>query len=35
MALISNLAGGLVCESPGVVPVDKKRLMKLMELEKI
>jgi D-glycero-beta-D-manno-heptose-7-phosphate kinase len=35
MALMANLAGGLVCESPGVVPVDKKRLMKMMELEKI
>jgi D-glycero-beta-D-manno-heptose-7-phosphate kinase len=35
MALMANLAGGLVCESPGVVPVDKKRLKKMMELEKI
>jgi D-glycero-beta-D-manno-heptose-7-phosphate kinase len=28
MALISNLAGGLVCESVGVVPVNKERLLK-------
>lgn len=35
MALMANLAGGLVCESPGVVPVDKKRLKKMMKLEKI
>jgi rfaE bifunctional protein kinase chain/domain len=35
MAMMANLAGGLVCESPGVVPVDKKRLMEMMELEKI
>jgi D-glycero-beta-D-manno-heptose-7-phosphate kinase len=27
MASLSNLAGGLVCEQPGVVPVDKLRLM--------
>lgn len=27
IAAISNLAGGLVCESVGVVPVDKQRLM--------
>jgi rfaE bifunctional protein kinase chain/domain len=27
MASLSNLAGGLVCEQPGVVPVDKTRLM--------
>ena len=27
MASLSNLAGGLVCEQPGVVPVDKFRLM--------
>lgn len=27
MAALSNLAGGLVCEQPGVVPVDKSRLM--------
>lgn len=35
MAMLANLAGGLVCESPGVVPVDKKRLMKLLQNEKI
>ncbi len=35
MALMANLAGGLVCESPGVVPIDKKRLQNRMELEKI
>ncbi|SHF29844.1 rfaE bifunctional protein, domain I [Mariniphaga anaerophila] len=35
MALMANLAGGLVCESPGVVPVDKLRLMKMMKSEKI
>lgn len=27
MAYVSNLAGGLVCEQSGVVPVDKNRLM--------
>jgi len=27
LASLSNLAGGLVCEQPGVVPVDKFRLM--------
>jgi len=27
MAMLSNLAGGLVCEQSGVVPVDKTRLM--------
>lgn len=26
MAAISNLAGGLVCEKPGVIPVDKEKL---------
>jgi len=26
MAVLSNLAGGLVCEQPGVVPVEKFRL---------
>ncbi|MEN8118440.1 MAG: bifunctional ADP-heptose synthase [Bacteroidota bacterium] len=31
MALMSNLAGGLVCEKPGVVPVDKKQLLKEMK----
>ncbi len=28
MAKLSNLAGGLVCENVGVVPVDKERLLK-------
>ena len=28
VALLSNLAGGQVCESPGVVPVDRARLRK-------
>jgi rfaE bifunctional protein kinase chain/domain len=28
MAALSNLAGGLVCESVGVVPVDKEKLLK-------
>ena len=27
LALLSNLAGGLVCEQPGVIPVDKTRLL--------
>lgn len=35
MAIMANLAGGLACESPGVVPVDKIKLKKRMELEKI
>jgi len=35
IALIANLAGGLVCESPGVMPIEKKRLKKMLELEKI
>lgn len=35
MALLANLAGGLVCEKPGVVPVDKNKLKKLMETEKL
>ena len=26
MASISNLAGGLVCEEVGVVPIDKSKL---------
>jgi len=34
MALMSNLAGGLVCEKVGVVPVDKEQLKKEMELQK-
>ena len=28
VAAMANLAGGIVCEYPGVVPVDKSRLMK-------
>ena len=35
MALMSNLAGGLVCEKSGVVPIDKEQLMKEMKLQKI
>ncbi len=35
MALMSNLAGGLVCEKVGVVPIDKKLLKKEMEAQKI
>jgi rfaE bifunctional protein kinase chain/domain len=31
MALLSNMAGGLVCEQVGVVPIDKNRLMKEMQ----
>lgn len=31
MALMSNLAGGLVCEKPGVVPIDKEQLIKEMK----
>jgi bifunctional ADP-heptose synthase (sugar kinase/adenylyltransferase) len=27
LAKLSNLAGGLVCENVGVVPVDKQRLL--------
>jgi rfaE bifunctional protein kinase chain/domain len=34
MALMSNLAGGLVCEKLGVVPVDKKQLKKEMKSQK-
>jgi rfaE bifunctional protein kinase chain/domain len=34
MALLSNLAGGLVCEELGVVPIDKKRLKKEMKSQK-
>ncbi len=33
MAKISNLSGGLVCETVGVVPVDKQRL--LLEVQKL
>jgi len=35
MALMSNLAGGLVCEKVGVVPVDKEQLLKEMKSSKI
>jgi len=35
MALMSNLAGGLVCEKVGVVPINKKQLIKEMEAQKI
>ncbi len=35
MALMSNLAGGLVCEKTGVVPVDKDRLIKEMLLQQV
>ncbi len=35
MALLANLAGGLVCEKPGVVPVDKMQLMNTMQQQKI
>lgn len=31
MALMSNLAGGLVCEKSGVVPVDKEQLINKMK----
>ena len=33
IAELSNLAGGLVCENVGVVPIDKSRL--LMEAQKL
>ncbi len=35
MALMSNLAGGLVCEKVGVVPVDQTQLKKEMKSQKI
>jgi len=35
MALLSNLAGGLVCEKTGVVPVDKVQLINEMKSQKI
>ncbi|NOR75972.1 MAG: D-glycero-beta-D-manno-heptose-7-phosphate kinase [Draconibacterium sp.] len=35
MALMSNLAGGLVCEKLGVVPIDKKQLIREILLQKI
>lgn len=34
MALMSNLAGGLVCEKLGVVPIDKEQLIKEMKTQK-
>lgn len=34
MALMSNLAGGLVCEKVGVVPVDREQLRKEMKSSK-
>ena len=34
MALMSNLAGGLVCEKVGVVPVDREQLQKEMKSSK-
>lgn len=35
MALMSNIAGGLVCENLGVVPVNKDQLMEVMKSQKI
>lgn len=35
MALMSNLAGGLVCEKLGVVPIDKDQLISEMKSQKI
>ncbi|MFW5756256.1 MAG: hypothetical protein ACOCWK_06610, partial [Tangfeifania sp.] len=35
MAMMSNIAGGLVCENLGVVPVNKTQLMKVMKSQKI
>ncbi len=35
MALMANLAGGLVCEKTGVVPVDKNQLINEMKAQKI
>lgn len=35
MAMMSNIAGGLVCENLGVVPVDKNQLMEVMKSQKI
>lgn len=34
MALMSNIAGGLVCEKLGVVPIDKEQLMNEMRSQK-
>lgn len=35
MAMMSNIAGGLVCESPGVVSVNKNQLMQMMNSQKL
>jgi D-glycero-beta-D-manno-heptose-7-phosphate kinase len=35
MALMSNIAGGLVCENPGVVPVNKNQLIQVMKSQKL
>ena len=35
MALMSNIAGGLVCENLGVVPVDRNQLMQVMKSQKL
>jgi D-glycero-beta-D-manno-heptose-7-phosphate kinase len=35
MALISNIAGGMVCENLGVVPVNKTQLIKVMKSQKL
>lgn len=35
MAMISNVAGGLVCETPGVVPVDKAQLIRVMKSQNL
>lgn len=35
MALMSNIAGGLVCENLGVVPVDKNQLIRVMKSQKL
>ncbi len=35
MALMSNLAGGLVCEKTGVVPINKEQLIKEMKSQNI
>nr|WP_262921284.1 bifunctional ADP-heptose synthase [Maribellus maritimus] len=34
MAMMSNLAGGLVCEKVGVVPIDREQLMDEMQTQK-
>lgn len=35
MALMSNIAGGLVCENLGVVPVNKNQLIQVMKAQKL